>query len=136
LTTSPYPSEFALIQKESSSLPRSLVQAVGEILLPIIPQIDDYSCLICTSIAFKPIRLFCGHLFCVRWVCYIQTVLIRHGLNFWFSRCLVKMQKRGKGNCPMCRAPTVLTADRCESSTHRCSPNITYHVAQQTSTGH
>lgn len=23
------------------------------------------------------------------------------------------MQKRGKANCPMCRAPTVLKADRC-----------------------
>jgi hypothetical protein len=25
------------------------------------------------------------------------------------------MQKRGKGNCPMCRAPTVIQADRCKS---------------------
>ena len=31
------------------------------------------------------------------------------------GRCLVKMQKRGQGHCPMCRAPTVLSADRCES---------------------
>ncbi|KAH9931760.1 SPX domain-containing protein [Amylocystis lapponica] len=61
-------------------------------ILPVIPHIDDYACLICTSIAFKPIRLRCGHLFCVR--------------------CLVKMQKRGQGDCPMCRAPTVLSADR------------------------
>jgi len=76
----------------SISLPRLLVQAIGEVLLPIIPHVDDYSCVICTSIAFKPIRLTCGHLFCVR--------------------CLVKMQKRGSGNCPICRAPTVLTADR------------------------
>ncbi|TFY73592.1 hypothetical protein EWM64_g10420, partial [Hericium alpestre] len=73
-------------------LPRMLVQAIGVTLLPIIPHVDDYACLICTSIAFKPIRLFCGHLFCVR--------------------CLVKMQKRDKGSCPMCRAPTVLQADR------------------------
>jgi len=84
--------DLALVHRDSTSLPRVLVQAIGEILLPIIPHVDDYECLICTSIAFKPIRLFCGHLFCVR--------------------CLVKMQKRGKGNCPMCRAPTVLKADR------------------------
>ena len=44
------------------------------------------------SIAFKPIRLSCGHLFCVR--------------------CLVKMQQRSKENCPLCRAPTVLLADK------------------------
>ncbi|KAK1220116.1 hypothetical protein PQX77_017155 [Marasmius sp. AFHP31] len=75
-----------------SSLPRILVQAIGETLLPVIPHIDDYACVICTNIAFKPIRLNCGHLFCVR--------------------CLVKMQKRGQGDCPMCRAPTVLVADR------------------------
>ena len=78
----------------STPLPRILVQAIGEILLPVIPHIDDYSCLICTGVAFKPIRLQCGHLFCVR--------------------CLVKMQKRGQGDCPMCRAKTVLVADRCK----------------------
>ncbi|KIK03290.1 hypothetical protein K443DRAFT_676956 [Laccaria amethystina LaAM-08-1] len=79
-------------QMHTTTLPRTMVQAIGETLLPIIPHLDDYSCLICTSIAFKPIRLNCGHLFCVR--------------------CLVKMQKRGQGDCPMCRAPVVLTANR------------------------
>lgn len=79
-----------------TSLPRVLVQAIGETLLPVIPHLDDYACLICTSIAFKPIRLNCGHLFCVR--------------------CLVKMQKRGNADCPMCRAPSVLIADRCKLS--------------------
>ncbi|KAJ7856706.1 SPX domain-containing protein [Mycena olivaceomarginata] len=76
----------------NTSLPRILVQELGTTLLPIIPSLDDYECLICTSIAFKPIRLSCGHLFCVR--------------------CLVKMQKRGNAHCPMCRAPCVLIADR------------------------
>ena len=74
------------------SLSRTLVQAIGETLIPIIPYIDDYSCLICTNIAFKPIRLTCGHVFCVR--------------------CLVKMQKRNKELCPLCRAPSVLTANK------------------------
>ncbi|KZT00002.1 uncharacterized protein LAESUDRAFT_732687 [Laetiporus sulphureus 93-53] len=85
-------SEAALISKTSVSLSHLLGQAIGETILPIIPHIDDYSCLICTNIAFKPIRLACRHLFCVR--------------------CLVKMQKRGQDHCPMCRAPTVLAADR------------------------
>lgn len=83
---------ITLFTGTATSLPRLLIQAMGETLLPIIPSVDDYSCLICTSLAFKPIRLNCGHLFCVR--------------------CLVKLQKKGKGNCPMCRAPTVLQADR------------------------
>ncbi|KAL5489925.1 hypothetical protein ACEPAI_4757 [Sanghuangporus weigelae] len=83
---------LTLIPTSKTSLAHLLVQAVGETLLPIIPHLDDYSCLICTSIAFKPIRLDCGHLFCVR--------------------CLIKMQKRGQDHCPCCRAPTVLKADR------------------------
>ncbi|KAF8128422.1 hypothetical protein EV363DRAFT_1340689, partial [Boletus edulis] len=83
--------QLALITRPSKSLPRLLVQAIGEVLLPIIPHIDDYSCLICASIAFKPIRLCCGHFFCVR--------------------CLVKMQRRRMADCPMCRAQTVLQAN-------------------------
>ncbi|KZO94587.1 hypothetical protein CALVIDRAFT_206833 [Calocera viscosa TUFC12733] len=75
-----------------TTLPHILLTALTEKLLPVIPQIDDYACAICTSIAFKPIRLDCGHLFCVR--------------------CLVKMQKRGQDDCPLCRAPVVLKANR------------------------
>ncbi|KAF9072036.1 SPX domain-containing protein [Rhodocollybia butyracea] len=92
------PASSSLVASSSSprtlplpSLPRILIQALGDTLLPIIPHLDDYSCVICTNIAFKPIRLGCGHLFCVR--------------------CLVKMQKRRQGDCPMCRAPTVGRAD-------------------------
>ncbi|KAJ2918111.1 hypothetical protein MD484_g2338, partial [Candolleomyces efflorescens] len=55
-----------LARLSTISLPRTLVQAIGETLLPVIPHVDDYACLICTAIAFKPIRLNCGHLFCVR----------------------------------------------------------------------
>lgn len=62
----------------------------------ILPSLDDYVCLICMSIAFKPIRLSCGHLFCIR--------------------CLVKMQQRRKEQCPLCRAPSVLLADKSESA--------------------
>ncbi|KAJ7661251.1 SPX domain-containing protein [Mycena rosella] len=83
---------LALLPTSNTSLPRILVQELGTTLLPVIPSLDDYACLICTSIAFKPIRLACGHLFCVR--------------------CLVKMQKRGSADCPMCRSPCVLLADR------------------------
>ncbi|KAJ2927379.1 hypothetical protein H1R20_g9717, partial [Candolleomyces eurysporus] len=81
-----------LSRLSNTALPRTLVQAIGETLLPVIPHVDDYACLICTAIAFKPIRLNCGHLFCVR--------------------CLVKMQKRGQADCPLCRAPVVLSANK------------------------
>lgn len=59
-------SSVKLFAVGSRALPRLLVQAIGEVLLPIIPLVDDHTCPICTSIAFKPIRLQCGHLFCVR----------------------------------------------------------------------
>ena len=56
------------LPRRRGSLPQFLIQAIGDVVLPIVPHIDDYSCVICTSIAFKPIRLSCGHLFCVRQV--------------------------------------------------------------------
>lgn len=79
----------------NESLPRVMLIMITQTLLPVIPAIEDYQCYICTNIAFKPIRLACGHLFCVR--------------------CLVKMQRRGISqfaNCPLCRAPTVFQADK------------------------
>ncbi|WWC93231.1 hypothetical protein V866_000064 [Kwoniella sp. B9012] len=76
----------------NTSLPHILLASLTNTLLPILPSLDDYACLICTSIAFKPIRLGCGHLFCVR--------------------CLVKMQRAGKEECPLCRSKVVLLADK------------------------
>ena len=75
-----------------TTLPHALLTMFTDILLPIIPQIDDYSCIICGDIAWRPIALDCGHRFCVR--------------------CLVKMQKRGQDACPACRAPVVLKASK------------------------
>ncbi|TKY84847.1 hypothetical protein EX895_005927 [Sporisorium graminicola] len=77
----------------SESLPHILLSLVTTTLLPILPAVDDYSCAICTSVAWRPVRLDCSHLFCLR--------------------CLVKLQRQGKDDCPLCRAPSVVkTADR------------------------
>ncbi|WFD32371.1 coatomer subunit beta [Malassezia sp. CBS 17886] len=65
------------------SLPRILSATLTEALLPIVPTVDDYSCMICTAIAWQPIRLVCDHVFCIR--------------------CLVKLQKQGDDHCPLCR---------------------------------
>lgn len=72
------------------SLPHLLLSSFTTTLLPVIPCIDDYDCGICGDVAFKPIRLECGHRFCVR--------------------CLAKMQKRKQDPCPMCRSPVVMRA--------------------------
>ncbi|GAA6036386.1 hypothetical protein JCM8097_001696 [Rhodosporidiobolus ruineniae] len=73
------------------SLPHILLSTFTTTLLPIIPALEDYECSICGDVAFKPIRLSCGHKFCVR--------------------CLVKMQKRGQDSCPQCRSAVVLRAN-------------------------
>lgn len=65
------------------SMPRILSSLLVKTLLPVLPPVDDYSCLVCTSLAWHPIRLRCGHLFCIR--------------------CLVKLQKQGDNHCPLCR---------------------------------
>lgn len=46
------------------SLPHVLLSTFTTTLLPIIPQLEDYECSICGDVAFKPIRLNCGHKFC------------------------------------------------------------------------
>ncbi|KAF7581912.1 putative transcriptional regulator of adherence protein [Clavispora lusitaniae] len=75
-----------------SSLAQSICFLMQHRLLTLVPQLEDYSCPICMSIAYKPIRLECGHIFCVR--------------------CLVKMKKRGKTDCPLCRCQeAILKAD-------------------------
>ena len=66
------------------SLPRIVSCLLTKALMPVLPSVNDYSCLVCISIAWHPIRLSCGHLFCIR--------------------CIVKLQKQGTNDCPLCRA--------------------------------
>lgn len=64
---------------------------ISEEILTIIPQLNDYLCPICFSISFKPVRLRCDHIFCIR--------------------CMIVMQRAGKDHCPLCREEVVLEAD-------------------------
>ena len=66
-----------------TSVAQNICFLIQSKLLQLIPQIEDYTCPICMSVAFKPIRLTCSHIFCVR--------------------CMVKMKQRGKVDCPLCR---------------------------------
>lgn len=72
-------------------LASAVYAAVARNLLSVVPQLDDYECPICTGITVKPVRLSCGHVFCVR--------------------CLVTLQAQRERHCPMCRADNVLHAD-------------------------
>ncbi|KAK9350217.1 hypothetical protein V1523DRAFT_355768 [Lipomyces doorenjongii] len=77
------------------STPTSIVKSVHSTmtkqLLSLIPQLDDYICPVCYLIAFKPVRLDCSHVFCIR--------------------CLVKLQRQRKDSCPLCRQKVLITAD-------------------------
>ncbi|OAL71707.1 hypothetical protein A7D00_3736 [Trichophyton violaceum] len=74
----------------ASSLSRSVCQAISEQILVVVPQLDDYLCPVCFTISFKPVRLRCSHVFCIR--------------------CLVVMQRQQQDHCPMCRAEVVMEA--------------------------
>ncbi|KAI9015306.1 SPX domain-containing protein [Phycomyces nitens] len=57
-------------------------------LISIILQPEDFSCPVCMWVAWRPIRLVCGHVFCVR--------------------CLIKQQRARMDSCPVCRHPTAV----------------------------
>ncbi|KAG0243468.1 SPX domain-containing protein [Mortierella sp. GBAus27b] len=67
----------------NDNISKALTFTIGTQLLSIIPQPDDYACPICMAVAWKPIRLNCSHVFCVR--------------------CLIKAQRRKMVHCPICR---------------------------------
>lgn len=86
-----FPPFIAAGPNGTASLAKTMMYVMTERLLSLVPQIDDYLCPICSSIAVKPIRLSCSHVFCVR--------------------CLVKLQRKGEDRCPLCRELNVLEAD-------------------------
>lgn len=59
-------------------------------LVSVVPQLNDYLCPVCFSVAYMPIRLDCQHVFCIR--------------------CIIKIQRRKERHCPLCRADVVLKA--------------------------
>lgn len=71
-------------------LARSTAFAISQSLLSLIPQLDDYLCPVCCYITYKPIRLRCNHVFCIR--------------------CMIRMQRDDKDECPLCREKVVLEA--------------------------
>ncbi|KAK9323421.1 hypothetical protein V1517DRAFT_320229 [Lipomyces orientalis] len=75
----------------STSVVKSIHSTMTKQLLALIPQLDDYICPVCYLIAFKPVRLDCGHVFCIR--------------------CVVKLRRQHKYSCPICRQNVLLTAD-------------------------
>ncbi|KAJ4365669.1 hypothetical protein N0V83_008289 [Neocucurbitaria cava] len=75
----------------SEHLAKSVCAEVNTQILSHIPQLDDYSCPMCFDLKWRPVKLSCGHTFCIR--------------------CLIVMQNKKQHNCPFCREPTVFKAN-------------------------
>jgi E3 ubiquitin-protein ligase BAH len=74
----------------SEAMAKAVCAQVTEEIIGITPQIDDgdYTCPICSTISWRPIRLSCQHVLC--------------------SKCAVHLQSTFKYNCPICRAKQVV----------------------------
>ena len=82
------------LTKSSPFMAQDLAKAtcftISDQVLSIIPQLNDYLCPVCFSISWRPVRLRCNHLFCIR--------------------CMVVMQREEKNHCPLCREEVVMEA--------------------------
>jgi hypothetical protein len=80
--------------QNAPSMTKNLAKAtcftISQEILNIIPQLNDYLCPICFSLSWKPVRLQCKHVFCIR--------------------CLIVLQRQGQHHCPLCREDVVMEA--------------------------
>ncbi|RYO86689.1 hypothetical protein DL762_004612 [Monosporascus cannonballus] len=74
----------------AGSVAKDICAQMSSELVSVVPQLDDYLCPVCFTVAYWPLRLDCQHVFC--------------------SRCLVKMARKGERYCPLCRADVVMEA--------------------------
>ncbi|RMD42084.1 hypothetical protein DV735_g3028, partial [Chaetothyriales sp. CBS 134920] len=75
----------------SDELARATSMTISHELVHLIPQLNDYLCPVCYGITYKPVRLACNHVYCIR--------------------CMIVMQREKQNECPLCRAPVVLAAN-------------------------
>ncbi|KAF4301347.1 putative RING finger protein [Botryosphaeria dothidea] len=78
-------------QRMPQDIAKAICYQVSTELLPVVPQLDDYLCPVCFSISYRPIRLRCQHIFCIR--------------------CLIVLQRAREDHCPLCRGDVVMEAD-------------------------
>ncbi|EEH23382.2 hypothetical protein PABG_05593 [Paracoccidioides brasiliensis Pb03] len=74
----------------AGTMAKAVCYTISEEVLTVIPQLDDYLCPICLDVSFKPVRLRCNHVFCIR--------------------CLVVMQRDKQNQCALCRQGVVMEA--------------------------
>jgi E3 ubiquitin-protein ligase BAH len=74
----------------AGTIARDVCAQMSQELVSKVPQLNDYLCPVCFSVAYMPVRLDCQHVFCIR--------------------CVIKIQRRKEKHCPLCRADVVLKA--------------------------
>ncbi|KAK7428653.1 hypothetical protein QQZ08_004747 [Neonectria magnoliae] len=74
----------------AGNIARDVCAQMSQELVSVVPQLNDYLCPVCFSLAYLPIRLDCQHVFCIR--------------------CVIKIQRRREKHCPLCRADVVMKA--------------------------
>lgn len=74
----------------ASGIAKDVCASMSQELVSVVPQINDYLCPVCFSVAYRPVRLDCQHVFCIR--------------------CIIKIQRRKETHCPLCRADVVMSA--------------------------
>jgi E3 ubiquitin-protein ligase BAH len=74
----------------AGGIAKDVCATMSKELVSVVPQINDYLCPVCFSVAYRPVRLDCQHVFCIR--------------------CVIKIQRRGEKHCPLCRADVVMAA--------------------------
>ncbi|KAK4182761.1 SPX domain-containing protein [Podospora australis] len=75
----------------TESISKDICAQLSREVISLVPQVVDYTCIVCLSICWLPIRLDCNHIFCIR--------------------CMIKMQNRNKRLCPLCRADVIQRAN-------------------------
>ncbi|KAG6001365.1 hypothetical protein E4U21_004415 [Claviceps maximensis] len=74
----------------SRDVAKDVCAQMSQQLVTVVPQLNDYLCPVCFCVAYRPVRLHCRHVFCIR--------------------CIVKIQRRNEKYCPLCRADVVMSA--------------------------
>jgi E3 ubiquitin-protein ligase BAH len=94
----------------AKSVATDMCAAMSQQVVTIVPQLDDHSCPVCYTIAWRPIRLeCCNTVFCIR--------------------CMIELQKSAS-KCPMCRSTSVITADSGSIDQQQANYLIRYFPAE------
>lgn len=94
----------------AGNIAKDVCAQMSQELVSVVPQLNDYLCPVCFSVAYRPIRLDCQHVFCIR--------------------CVIKIQRRREKHCPLCRADVVMEASAGESTLRHRGHYIIVYVTE------